>query len=785
MDELVNAEFGVSAQHVSKGAMNVLKANFTDQSSTFRADQNGAIWTFRPSFMRLTDMPSAEGHTWTTEPWPDPAAAAGSGGFFSREQTVPQSAFIDREGNIWVGTIDGVVRFRANKMRSVAPDSVALAPAMDRDADGSVWVASSQHGPVYRVTHGVGQTWDAGKRWVQAVRVDREGNTWFLNNNLDVPFRENAIERVGVRGGTTKISYSLGVKNAVTAWADDPDGGYLLASPSGIFRWLDGRWSDGAGRPELPVDGPFRLTPDKHGGVWLAYPGNRISHLTAQGVTNYAEKNGLALGNIFAITTFGDDIWAAGDRGVAKLDHGQFIRLGGDIGNRLTGATGIVESSNGDLWVNCDAGLYHLASQDWGATLRGDRQVLTAAHLYDEEDGLQGGNIDVFPGPTLVEDGDGRIFAARLAGASWIDPKESSSNMQPPKVFIETIQADGVRYPLGQGPRLQARTHAIRIDYTATALSRPEQVTFKYRLDGVDSSWQVAARQRSAYYADLPPGDYTFHVIASNEDGISSIREGVAYFSVAPAFYQTWWFRAGYIGVAALLLWLIFRLRVRQLQSRLRLELRAKHEERDRIARELHDTLMQGMHGLVLKLQVWSDDPSIDAKHRRSMEGAADATRNLLTEGRDKIVALRSSSDESSDLLERFEQVGNECLSLKPGVNVLVQQAGQRRSLALDAAEEIFQIGREALRNAFMHASAQTVSVNIDYGVADLSLRISDDGDGLPPEVLGKGALPGHWGMLGMKERAKNLGGKLVLSGGKLQGTTVQLTVPGKTAYAN
>jgi signal transduction histidine kinase len=358
-------------------------------------------------------------------------------------------------------------------------------------------------------------------------------------------------------------------------------------------------------------------------------------------------------------------------------------------------------------------------------------------------------------------------------------------------VVIEDVTIDHVSHSETGHIRMRPGSRSIDLRYTALTLSNPEAVRFRYRLDGHDDGWVDADTRRLASYTNLKPGTYKFRVAANA--GEERWQESSALvLEQMPFFYQTWWFIVVASAAGFSLAFFGHRLRLRQVahqmtnQFNLRLEERVG--ERTRIARELHDTLLQSFQGLLFELQaarnLFARRPE-DAI--RTLDGAIGSAEAAIAEGRDAIQDLRVGSDVRSDLAHLLRATGKELSDAQnPHGNlaaVRLTVEGSPQTLSPVLQDEIYRIGREILRNAFHHARATKIETEIRYDDRMLRLRIRDDGIGIDPNVLGEGARPGHWGLSGVRERAKLIGAKLDFWSEAGAGTEVQVTVPAAIAY--
>ena len=336
--------------------------------------------------------------------------------------------------------------------------------------------------------------------------------------------------------------------------------------------------------------------------------------------------------------------------------------------------------------------------------------------------------------------------------------------------------------------KLAPHPRDLQIDYTSPTFTIPQKVKFRYRLDGYDYDWHEAGTRRQAFYTDLPPGKYTFRVTAANSDGVWNETAAKLAFSVAPAYYQTNWFRALCGALFLLLLWAGYQLRVRQLQHHFDMTLEARVSERTRIARELHDTLLQSFHGLLLRFQtVFQLLPERPMEAKEKLGSAIEQAADAITEGRDAVQGLRDSTVQGNDLAEAISTLGEE-LATDSGNHrpaaFRVSIEGESRNLHPILRDEVYKIAAEAMRNAFRHAQARQIEAEIRYDPEQFRLRVRDDGKGIDPAILSSQGSEGHYGLPGMRERATLIGGKLVVWSEVDAGTEVELRVPATAAYA-
>ncbi|MEO8777979.1 MAG: triple tyrosine motif-containing protein [Rhodanobacter sp.] len=694
----------------------------------------------------------------------------------------PQRLLMDREGNVWAGSVGGLDQFRVGKlMPLMLPGTVGL-PAFAPGEHGDIWIGDQLQKAVHVLgTGGEGVSIvSAFGQGVECVLRDPHGAIWAagaagimrLENGTksEIPLPDELLQQ-------NRLGYLWQRFQALAM--DSEDGLWLSVAKYDLYRWKDGVWIRHGGLSGLPPGPAIRLFNDATGRMWFTYPNNRVASLDHGVVKNYTSADGLAVGNVLGISVRDDDVWVSGDRGVAHLVNGHFVMLHGIEGEAFPATAGIVGTATGELWLESARGLYRIPADELQKA-RKDPHHSVAFELLDRSDGLRGASIQLRPGPSLQLGPDGRLWVARVSGISSIDPQHIRRNTIAPEVFIEALHVADKLLPATAGLTLPKLTHNLSFDYTAPSLTRPELVHFRYQLEGVDDGWQNAQTRRQAFYNNLGPGHYRFRVRAANEDGLWSTHDAVFDFSIAPAFYQTWWFNV-LCGIAAMgVLWLLYLLRLRQLAARAHI----RTVERERIARDLHDTLLQSLQGLQLRLQTWAANKALAVDHRHEVNDVALRTGDMLIDGRDRIIALRRTDMPLDDLVASLRGLGNEYASMYH-VEFVLTEAGEPRALQPEVITEALDITREGLRNAFVHADAKRVELFVVWQKSGMEIRVVDDGCGIDETILRDGGRAGHWGLLGMRERAANIGARIDLRRRDEGGTELQLMVPARRIYAS
>jgi signal transduction histidine kinase len=361
------------------------------------------------------------------------------------------------------------------------------------------------------------------------------------------------------------------------------------------------------------------------------------------------------------------------------------------------------------------------------------------------------------------------------------DPARGDLLALPALCRVEAVSADGSPVDLLGSGRVAAGGRRITISYNGLSLAVPERVMFRYRLDGFDSDWSPPVREREAVYTNLLPGAYVFRVTASNGEGLWNGTEAVVRFDVEPRVWQTAWFQISVVLLCALGGWALFRFRLFHISRQLNRRFEEQLAERARMAQELHDTLLQGFISASMQLHVAADTLPADSPVRPALSRVLYLMRRVIEEGRSAVRGLRSSRSAPHDLEQAFTGIRDE-LAEAGHTDYRVIIEGQARPLHPLVRDEVYKIGREALVNAFRHASAESVELELDYAPNQLRMHVRDDGRGINPQVARSGS-DGHWGIAGMRERAEKIGARFTISSRGGAGTEVELTVPGRTAF--
>jgi signal transduction histidine kinase len=445
-----------------------------------------------------------------------------------------------------------------------------------------------------------------------------------------------------------------------------------------------------------------------------------------------------------------------------------------------------MEDVEGSLWLYMACGLVMMPRTEFDAWVADPLRTVRFT-LFDHSEGVPSHSYSSEV-HAVTQAADGTIWFAAFDGVSVIDPRRVRANSLAPPVHIEQLTVDRRPYDARPDLRLPPPVRDLQIDYAALSLVAPERNQFRVWLEGRDRGWQEVGNRRQAFYTDLEPRAYRFRVIASNNSGVWNEAGAAVDFFIEPAYYQTTWFRALMIAGVFATAWAGYLVRVRQVTREYQQRLDERVNERTRIARDLHDTLLQSFHGLLLRFQTASYLlPERPADAKETLDSAIHLSAKALTEGRNAVQGLRASTVERNDLALAIRTLGDELSSTAgagppPAFGVAVE--GQPRELHPIVRDEVFRIAAEALRNAFRHAQAARVEVEIRYDDRQFRLRVRDDGKGIDPKVLANHGLEGHYGLRGMPERAAVIGGSLAVWSEAGQGTEVELQLPAGIGYA-
>jgi signal transduction histidine kinase/ligand-binding sensor domain-containing protein len=683
-----------------------------------------------------------------------------------------KSFYEDREGGIWAVTARGIESFHRPQIVTFSTReglSVDNVVSVVVSLDNTVWLAngnsldSIKDGHVSSVRSGSGLPGNE----VTALFADHAGQLWVGVDSDLFLYKHGRFRRV-VRSDGSSTRFIVGMTEDMNhdIWAE------VSGSNRELIRIRNLKVVEEYPAAVIPT--ARLLAADRHGAIWLGLrDGNlaRFSNGQAK-VFTFPHSESDVVRQV--VVNPDDSVFATTVYGLIAWRDGKTQTLTSRNGLPCDDAIGVNWDNQGALWLYMECGLVRIDKEEiqkwWN-----DPEALVVTRVFDSFDGLLPGKADYNP---TAQSSDGRLWFANKVVLQMIDPNHLFRNEIPPPVYVEGVAADRKPFSATETVRLPPLVRDLQIDYTALSFVNPRRVMFRYRLEGRDASWQDAGTRRQAFYNDLGPGKYQFHVIACNNDQVWNETGATLAFNIPPAWYQTFWFR---ILCVIFLLWLTYMLyvvRMRSYAKSMKLRFDERLNERTRLARELHDTLLQTIQGSKLVadgLEEYLDDPP---RAKRSLAKLSQWLSQAVDEGRAALESLRNSPP-SEELAEALQHTADE--SAPRSMRVLMTVTGDVRPIHPVARDEVYLIAFEAIRNACVHSNGSTMTIVVSYG-RDLKVQIHDNGCGFDPDLIHRGR-PGHFGITGMKERASTIGARLSLQTSGKDGTQFSLVIPGRSIF--
>ncbi len=712
--------------------------------------------------------------------------------------------FLDREGNIWTGlhsvgpnhfspdkSAFEVFKHRANDPNSLSEEFVS---AILEDSRGSLWVGSDEGlnridrktGKVTVTTAGIGT-----KPMVIDIAEDRAGLLWLgtyghglysydANSGRSKSYRHDPADPTSL---SDDIVYRIFVDHTGKVWVGTGDGLDLLHTDKQSFHVY--KLESGVRLKQ----GYDRIAEDDKGTLWLGTVASGLHHFdpTTHRFTVYKsdpdDPNGLRDDTVPAVYVASTHlVWIGTQNGLNRLDPatGKFVAYDSHNGLAGNAIDCILEDDHANLWLSTNKGVSQF-----------NPTTGTFAN-YSDVDGLPGNDLTGWA--ACFKSRRGEIFFGGFSGAVAFFPDKLEASPDGPQVVLTDLEVSGAAATIGaKGPLRQSiaytdgitlpyRTNIFSLTFAGLRYFSPESNRYRYKLEGLDRNWyEVGSNERRATYTTLPAGVYTFRVQAATARGAWNEPGTSLQIVMLPAWWATWWFRAIYVTLFALAIWVAYVVRVRQLSRQLTMRMRERVNERTRIARELHDTILQGLASASLQLEVADRQIAADATAKPLVQRVSQLLRQLIDESRHTVRRLRLRRSEEENLERALTQISND-LAAPRKVKYQVVVEGTPRSLRPLVRDEIYRIGGEALANAFRHAGASAVETVLEYGRDHFRLLVRDDGQGIDPEVL-KAGREGHFGLSGLRERAAKIGARLKVRTAAGAGTEVDLLVPAVAAF--
>jgi signal transduction histidine kinase/ligand-binding sensor domain-containing protein len=732
--------------------------------------------------------------------------------------------FWDRDRVLWVGTLDqGIYRIgssRVDHFSSANGLSSNTVSSFYQDHEGSIWVATSEGIDCFRDIPVVTFSAEEGLKTDDVVSVlsAHDGTIWVGNDDSLDAIRDGAVSSIRTGKGLPGHQVtSLFEDLAGRLWVGVDDKLWIYEKrhfieikrgDGGHVGTVAGVTEDGEGNVWLVTSAPSRklvrirdfkvveeiqvphipaaraLAADRTAGIWLGLMNGDLARYRNGNLESFSFNHDPTVRVRQVVVNSDNSVLGATAVGLIAWKDGRLQTMTVNNGLPCDNIFSILPDEK-NYWLYTQCGLVEITNAQMHQWLEQPSSVLQV-DIIDQSDGVR----PQFPSfsPPASRSPDGKLWFANNTVLQMFDPARRNNNSIVPPVHVEQVIADRKSYAPIAELALPASVRNLEIDYTALSFVAPEKVRFRYKLEGHDADWQDAGARRQAFYSDLAPGKYQFRVIAANNDGVWNDEGSSLHFDIAPAWFQAIWFRLLCVATFLALLWGVYQLRRRQLERQFNIGLEARVNERTRIARDLHDTLLQSLHGLMFQFQAARNLlPRRPDEAMQSLDDAINETEKALAESRDAIRDLRSEPIARGDLAELLmatsqNMAASERVNDKsPIFNLIVE--GERRTLAPMVENEVYRISLEIMRNAFRHANAQRIEAEIRYDDHTLRLRIRDDGKGINPKVLKDGGPVGHWGLRGVRERAERIGARLDFWSEVGAGTEVQLAVPSAVAY--
>ena len=680
----------------------------------------------------------------------------------------------DADGAVWAGGLERLERFAPATLVPAIPGANAGNWYNCVDPRGDIFIS---HPPseLYRIHDGrLARIKAANPAW--SIFCARDGTVY-----MDADAAGITTLRDGEQGHLPFLPgfSGYGDNYRFTGSLPLPDGTVLgvaagTTAATGLWLYKNSQWSRFF--PNEHFAEVTTMFVDSRGTIYLGHADGAISLVRGDnfsrllmGPTSISAVNG------FAETSFGVFAHAARGIGLVRADHFQLLHF--KESDYSKGVTGLAQSPNGDVWINGFDGIVRIPSGEIFAALADPPHEVSAANF--QEQNFKGPSILQLFSDTVHVDTRGKLWVSMLNGVVSLDPQRLSPR-PPPQLAIRAITADG-SMPNSRA-EFPPNIATLDVQYFGVNLTDPRSVIYRYQLGGLDPGWQDVGHRTEAIYTHLRPGRYTFRVMASNGDGIWTPPVASLPFTVLPSSYQTWWFAGLCAAAALLLIWLVVTARLRSVSHAIRIREEGRADERVRIARELHDTLLQGVQGLLLAFHVAAEKVPADHESKRTLERALITADRIILEGRNRVSRLRSQHLSDSELQLAIKGIAAE-LGGGSAIEFVLERLGGNQTLDTPIVEEILCIARESLTNAFRHSLGSRIVVELDYQRRQFRFSCRDNGRGFESGVWQTNATNGHWGLRGMAERAEKIGGKFSCVSSTQKGTDVQVSVPARRAY--
>jgi ligand-binding sensor domain-containing protein/signal transduction histidine kinase len=677
--------------------------------------------------------------------------------------------FEDVEKNIWIGTQGGMVRLIKTPVRTVPlPDAAdSDAETIYQDRNGDLWVAAVN---LFRVHDGKASAYTfpgiSGVR-VRNVFRDHEGALWIGTEG------QGAYRQVGKR----LIHYSAKeglVNNFVRAFLQARDGSVWISTDEGVSCWRNGGITNYRVSNGLAYFSTRSLLEDRSGDIWIGTD-HGLSRLHGGSFQGDGATESLKNEKIWAIHEDSDGGLWFGTRtgGLYRWRSGTMAHYTTAQGLASNGIYELLEDDKNNLWMSGPNGISAVSRRELDAIADHPARPV-ALSLYGVSDGLE--TIQMCGGekPAGVLTTQGEVWFPSSKGPVRVSIG-SPMNSRPAPVVIDQVMTDGLQIPVNSVVSLGPDSAKLEIHYGVVLLRSQERIRFRYMLDGFDKTWSYASPARVAYYTNVPPGRYQFRVAAFEMNNPEQVASASLEIVQRPHFYRTSWFLACAIALLAACVWGIHQFRLGQMRARFRAVL----SERNRLAREMHDTLIQGCASVSALLEAHSSMAHEQtAENNDLLDCARTQLRSTIEEARQAVWGLRSISESSSDVGLLLAKVAQQ-FSHEFAVPIQSSISGVAFALDQSTVHEVLMIAREGLYNSIRHAQPNTIQLAVDFEEEKCTVRIVDDGSGFDLDTLSR--LPeSHYGLIGMRERVERIDGRFTLRSRAGAGTEIIVEIPRK-----
>ncbi|WP_175540339.1 sensor histidine kinase [Halomonas sp. QHL1] len=692
---------------------------------------------------------------------------------------------IDRDGTLWVGTDAGLDRLQRKSLAPLALSTGVGSTALAVDGDGSLWVGSN-NGQLTGFRNASHSTFELDMPINSLVNSQQHG---LLIGGHQGVFSLSGDKLVRVAALPVESTPESAIRTMAVGKNGDI---WVSVNREGLFVWADQQWHniDPLSDSERQVM-PVSASRDPSGKLWFGYRDNLLVSFAEHKFERWSYEEGLDIGHVTAMLHLPERTWVGGQHGLAYLKDGRFHRLDVPAAGSFQNIYALIAvpanknagESGMDIWVHSRSGIFKLPAAEIDRVIAGGETLLYSSH--DHIGRLPMDPHKVLPLPTGVSTPEGSLWFATGQGVVRVDPHKPSDMTHPPVITIEALIADGVDIDISAAPvRLSAPPQRLVIGYSALNLTAPETMRFQYRLSGHDSEWVDAGRARQAVFSRLRPDDYEFHVRVLDERGQFHRPKEALIVNVPQVFYLRPWFLLLFSGALLALVFWISRVYTQREKAVLRTRLEERFHERERIARELHDTLLQSVQGMMLSFQAVADSLPKESLARHAMERALDRADQVMAEGRERITGLRGEIAPAEDLAVAFQLLQQET-DASDSVTYRVSNVGQPLPLRNEVRDVFYQVGREAVFNALLHAKATQISVTFTYAKDRFEMLVVDDGVGIDPLYQRMRGRPGHGGLRGIYELAERIEATLMIVSSARSGTRIRLSLSGAIAYEN